>query len=289
MKSFKNKMNKKRSVIGNKIINSDEAMGVVFKDSDKKISEVKVTALQKNPYQPRKKMDELELKGLAISIKENGLLQPIVISPIKNSSKDFYIVAGHRRVEAYKLLDIKNIDAIIIQCDENDLKIYSILENLQRENLTAYEEAISIRNLVDTGIKQTELVDKLGKSKSYISQMIKISSINKDVITYINSKDNLKIGISILFELSNVEFEKQLEVYKYIEKNSLNREQIRKYVKKLYTSIPDIKVSPAKLSSFSFSSKGSAVTIKLDFDKIQEEEKTVLLSKLTDIIERLKV
>ena len=289
MASFKDKIKKRKSVIGNKIINSDEAMGSVFKDSGKKVSSVKISALHKNPYQPRLSIDQSELEGLATSIKENGLLQPIIIAPIDNSSKNFYIVAGHRRVEAHKLLNKEEIEAVIDRFDDENLKIYSILENLQREDLTPYEEALSIKNLVESGIKQNELVDKLGKSKSYISQMIKISTLNSKVIDYINSTENFKIGMSVLFEISNVTHEKQLEALKHIENKSMNRDQIREYVKKINNSDNSKKVSPAKLSTFSFKSKGAKVSLRLDLDKIEEDEKAIVIEKLEKIIEQLKV
>lgn len=288
MAKFKDKIKKVKPVIGNKIVNSDEAMGAVFKDSGKKISTVKISALQKNPHQPRLSINQSELEGLASSIKENGLLQPIIISPINNSSKNFYIVAGHRRVEAHKLLGREEIEAVIEKFDDENLKIYSILENLQRENLTAYEESLSIKKLVDSGMKQKDLVDKLGKSKGYISKMIKISTLNPKVIEYINSIENLKIGMSILFEISNVTYENQLDALKYIIKKSMSRDQISEYVKKLNGSNSDKKVSPGKLLPYSFKSKGSKVSFKLDLNRIKDDEKETVIKELEKLIEQLK-
>jgi len=289
MSTFKNKIKNKKSIIGKRVVNSDEAMGMVFRNSKKKISSVKLNALKDNPYQPRKSIDQDELNGLSISIKENGLLQPIIITAVNNSSKEFYIVAGHRRVAACKLLNYDEIEAIIIQYNEENLRIYSILENLQRENLTTSEEAISMKALVDSGIKQSELVDKLGKNKSYISKMIKIATLNKDLIDYINSKPNLKIGISILFELTKISNEDQLKIFKKIEKKSMNRDEIKEYIRSLNTEEGKEKVSPVKLSPYIFNKKDSVFSMKFDINKIKNDDKQTIINKLEEVIEQLKV
>jgi len=289
MSTFKNKIKNKKSIIGKRVVNSDEAMGMVFRNSKKKISSVKLNALKDNPYQPRKSIDQDELNGLSISIKENGLLQPIIITAVNNSSKEFYIVAGHRRVAACKLLNYDEIEAIIIQYNEENLRIYSILENLQRENLTTSEEAISMKALVDSGIKQSELVDKLGKNKSYISKMIKIATLNKDLIDYINSKTNLKIGISILFELTKISNEDQLKIFKKIEKKSMNRDEIKEYIRSLNTEEGKEKVSPVKLSPYIFNKKDSVFSMKFDINKIKNDDKQTIINKLEEVIEQLKV
>ncbi|OIP58361.1 MAG: hypothetical protein AUK54_00030, partial [Helicobacteraceae bacterium CG2_30_36_10] len=232
MASFKDKIKDKKT-IGNRIVNSDEAIGLAFQDEKiAKLVTVKLTALCENPYQPRQSIDKDLIKGLAESISQNGLLQPIIISPIDNNPNKFHIVAGHRRVEATKLLDEEIINAIIVNMSNEELRINSLVENIQREDLTALEEAFAIKNLVDSGLKQIDLVEKLGKSKSIISQFIKISSLDAELINYIKIK-SLNLGATLLYVLAGLPLHKQLKAIQHIDSKSLNREQIRDYVKKI--------------------------------------------------------
>ena len=252
MANFKDKM-KNKTTIGQRLLNADEALGLSFKNSAKTLSTVKISALSDNPYQPRKSMDENYLKELSQSIEETGLLQPIIITSINNNPNRFYIVAGHRRVAACKLLGLNEIDAVIYIIDDIELRTYSIIENIQRENLSLVDEAFAIKALVDSGVKQVDICKKLGKNKSAISKLIKITELNPDFINDLNSSDR-QLGLSTLYELTSIDFSKQQAVLQYIQNKKLGRDDIRNYIKSLDETSK--KVSPAKLfKGFVFSKK----------------------------------
>lgn len=134
------------------------------------IIEVDLSELRANPYQPRKVFDEDALEELASSIKEHGVFQPIII---KKSVKGYEIVAGERRVRASKLAGKNTIPAIVRDFSDQEMMDISLLENLQRENLTAIEEAKAYKAIIDkASITQEELAKKIGKSRSYITNIL---------------------------------------------------------------------------------------------------------------------
>jgi len=287
MANFKDKMQGKK-YIGSDIINSDEAMGLVFKDSNKKVSLIKISALKENPYQPRITMDKNELKELADSIIENGLLQPIIISSINNSPKEFYIVAGHRRVEAHKMLHKEEIEAIIYKADDGQLKIFSILENMQRENLNPFEESKAINILLKSGISQVELAKKLGKSKGYISKIIKVAQLDLNAEKYI-LEQNLDVGLSILYELSRADAEHQLLIIKHFHKKSLTRDALVSFIQDFEKKENKSQKSfPGKQSNFLFKNKADKYSIKLNINKLNDNERNQAIKSLETLLNQLK-
>jgi len=284
MAKFKDKM-KNRQTIGKRQVNANEAIGMTFnEEKTNKLVKVNLTALFVNPYQPRVSMDMEQIKSLSESISQNTLLQPILITPINNNPHKFYIVAGHRRVEATKLLNEDVISAIIVQMDDDELKINALVENIQRENLTTIEESFAIKNLIDTGIKQVDLANKLGKSKASISTFLKITRLDKELLDYIKN-NNLKIGRTSLYELTNVVSGQQLKVMMHINKKSMNREQIRDYVKKLNKE--NQKVSPAKLfNGFSFLEEKNKISFKLDLEILDDKREAINI--LENLLNKLK-
>jgi len=284
MAKFKDKIKNKKT-IGQRKVNSDEAIGLAFnEDTVKKLVKVKISALSKNPYQPRKSIDEEQIKGLSESIAHNGLLQPILITSIENNPHKFYIIAGHRRVEATKLLNKEFVSAIVIDMDNKALEVNALVENIQREDLTSIEEAFAIKNLISTGIKQVELAKTLGKSKTVISTFIKIASLDKDLLEYVQN-NNLDIGRTILYELTNVISGQQLKAMKHIHNENMKREKIREYIKRINGD--DIKVSPAKLfNGFSFSQKKSKISLKIDLEKLNDKKDAI--ETLENILKELR-
>lgn len=289
MSNFKKKMQDKKTV-GNRAIPADDALGLVFKDSGKVISSVKISALQTNPYQPRKHMNQEELNGLAVSIHESGLLQPIIVAPINNNPKAFYIVAGHRRVEAHKLLNLEEIEAVIYNISELDLKIYSILENLQREELNPLDEAQAIKELVNGGMKQNEVADRLGKSESYVSKLLQVASLDQDLVDYIND-NNIPVFVTILYEVANAKPGSQLGVFKHIEAKAMKRPEVISYIAEINgkeKKESHKKLSRGKFSGFSLKKDKNKVSFKLDIDIMKKEEKEEAIIALEDLLKQLK-
>ena len=131
----------------------------IMKDStNEDIVEIPLKELRSNPYQPRKNFDEAALKELSDSIKEHGVFQPIIV---KKSIKGYEIIAGERRYRASKLAGLEKIPAIVRNFTDNQMMEIALLENLQRENLNAIEEAVAYKSMIDKmNITQDELSKK---------------------------------------------------------------------------------------------------------------------------------
>lgn len=148
--------------------------------STDEIVELPVEELRPNPYQPRKVFDEEKLKELAESIKEHGIFQPIIVK--RSSIKGYEIIAGERRVKASKMIGLEKIPAIVRDFTDQQMMEIALLENLQRENLNAIEEATAYRNLLDAmEVTQEELARRLGKSRTHITNMLGLLSLPEEV------------------------------------------------------------------------------------------------------------
>jgi len=147
-------------------------------------TEIDIDKIRANPYQPRKQFDEKALKELSDSIKENGVFQPILI---RQSISGYELVAGERRLRAAKLAGLKKIPAIIVEFDDRQMMEISLLENIQRENLTPIEEAKAYDQLIKKlKYTQEELSKHLGKSRANIANMLRLLSLPGEVQELVN-------------------------------------------------------------------------------------------------------
>ncbi len=146
---------------------------------------ISITDIQKNPYQPRKEFDGEKLHELAQSIKENGVIQPIIVrqSPVIG----YEILAGERRYRASLLAGLTSIPAVVKQLSDQEMMVQSIIENLQRENLNPIEEARAYESLVEKGFTHAEIADKMGKSRPYISNSIRLLSLPEQILSEIEN------------------------------------------------------------------------------------------------------
>ena len=155
-------------------------------DNDK-IVEVALDEIKKNPYQPRTYFNEEKLNELKESIEKNGLLQPIIV---KKAVKGYYIIAGERRYRAFELLGRKEIPSIVKEMTDEEMMVFAVLENLQREDLSALEESESYKNLMDKmALTQEELAKKLGKSRPYIANSLRLLKLPVEI------KNKLEQGV----------------------------------------------------------------------------------------------
>lgn len=144
--------------------------------SGERVTEVPISELRPNPYQPRQEFNQKALEELSKSIAKNGVLQPIIIRQSK--VKGYEIVAGERRFRASKLAKLKTIPAIIRDFDEKIMMQVAILENLQREDLTALEEADAYHMMMEKlSLTQEKVAEELGKSRSYIANHLRLRSL----------------------------------------------------------------------------------------------------------------
>ena len=151
-----------------------------------------ISDIKPNLNQPRSYFDDNSIKELANSIKEQGLLMPILVKKDKNSTnnKKFIIIAGERRWRACKSLKMKTINAIVIKnTSEKSDALAAIIENVQRENLSVLEEAIAYDKLIKNyKMKHEDIAKSTGKSRSYITNLLRILSLNEDVKKLLNEK-----------------------------------------------------------------------------------------------------
>lgn len=133
-----------------------------------------------NPNQPRKRFDYEELENLAQSIRENGLLQPIIVR--KREDKKYELVSGERRLRAARLVGIVKIPSIVINIADKDSAIFSIIENLQRQSLNFFEEAEAIEKLVgEYAMSREEVAQKLGLAPSTVSNKLRILRLPEEM------------------------------------------------------------------------------------------------------------
>lgn len=173
---------------------------IMDESTNEEIVELPLSELRSNPYQPRKNFDEKALQELASSIKEHGVFQPIIA---KKSIKGYEIIAGERRVKASILAGKETIPAILRDFSDQDMMEIALLENLQRENLNALEEAIAYKKLLDElSLTQDKLAERLGKSRSHITNMLGLLSLPEEVKDMIMSN---KLSMSHARVLSKIE------------------------------------------------------------------------------------
>ena len=255
---MKEETNSKRRALGmgleqlfnSEMLDFDQVEEKIVEETPKdEIVEIPINELMSNPYQPRKIFDEEALKELSESIKEHGVFQPIIV---KKSVKGYNIIAGERRTKASELAGLKTVPAIVRDFSDEEMMQVALLENLQREDLSAIEEAKAYKSIIESlRLTQDELAKKLGKSRSHITNMLgllrlplsvqdmvlygKISMGHARVLSKLESHDQIEelankvvndnLSVRELEELSSGEkFEKALPVkkkavkeYKYVE------------------------------------------------------------------------
>lgn len=148
-------------------------------NNDDSVQFIALELIRPNPYQPRKTFEEERLNDLASSIQQYGILQPIVL---RQTVQGYYIVVGERRFRASKLAGLTEVPAIIKELSDEDMMELAIIENLQREDLNAIEEAESYKKMMtDLNITQQEVARRLGKSRPYIANMLRLLQLPKNV------------------------------------------------------------------------------------------------------------
>ena len=163
---------------------SAESVVETTTEREKDVKIIKISQIEPNKTQPRSDFDEEKLNSLADSILEYGVLQPIVV---KLNSNGFYtIIAGERRWRAARIAKLKEIPAIVKSFDEKSEKEVALIENLQRENLNAVEEALGIKELMDVyGLTQEDVSKKIGKSRSAVANSVRLLNLPDSIKAFI--------------------------------------------------------------------------------------------------------
>lgn len=200
---------------------------IITETPKEEITMVNIDELRSNPYQPRKVFDQNALDELATSIKEHGVIQPIII---KKSIKGYEIIAGERRVKASKIAGLKEIPAIIRNFTDSEMMEIALLENLQRENLSAIEESMAYEKLLTAlSLTQEQLAKRLGKSRSHITNMLGLLSLPDEVKEMIQDK---KISMGHARVISKLEDkEQQISLARKVEKSSISVHDLEELTK----------------------------------------------------------
>ena len=208
--------------------------------SRKAVIELNIEDVLPNRFQPRIKFNEDAINELSKSIKEHGVIQPIVVRPIGDK---FEIIAGERRYKASRMAGLKTIPAIITDLNDKDSAEVALIENVQRENLTPIEEAISYKKILDMGYTtQESLATKLGKTQSTVANKLRLLNLDDEVQeALLNEKISERHARSLL-KLQNKEQQKQLLKKIITERLTVRRadEEIEKMLKGENTELPKI-------------------------------------------------
>ncbi|MCC0662150.1 MULTISPECIES: ParB/RepB/Spo0J family partition protein [unclassified Clostridioides] len=198
--------------------------------SDKEIVNIDIDKIYPNEVQPRKQFDEEKIKVLSESIKNYGVLQPIVVKRDENNK--YMIIAGERRFRASKLANKSQMPAIIKDIEMKDIMEIALIENLQREDLNSIEEALAYKSLIEHyNVTQEEISEAVGKSRPHITNTLRLLNLGQDVIDMIDSgKITAGHGKALLRILDK---KLQLQIAKKIEEEELSVREVENIAKKI--------------------------------------------------------
>jgi ParB family chromosome partitioning protein len=276
-------MNKENNKLG-------MGLGALLNNNNKNKSstnKIDISKIYPNKKQPRKNFEEKEIAELSESIKNQGLIQPIVVR--ETSGGMYEIIAGERRWRACQLAGLHSVSCFVMSIDDKNVYELALIENIQRENLNVVEEAKAYKNLIElNGLKNEELSKKIGKSSSHISNLIRILDLDDEIHQMIiDGKISMGharalIGVPNAVEKAKEVFEKKLSV-RDVEKFTSKHKQTRK---KQFEKDPNIADLEKELSDkiglkteIEFSDNGSSGSLKLYYSD---------LNQLDEIMKRLK-
>lgn len=175
-------------LFSNEVINfQDYTKEIVDNASSSDILEIPLSEIRSNPYQPRKTFNEETIKELAESIKEHGIIEPVIV---KKSIKGYELVAGERRCKAAKEAGLEKIPAVIKDFSDQEMMEVALIENIQREDLNPIEEAVAYQNIIKlSNLTQEEFAKKFGKSRSYVTNLLGLLNLPEETRKLVISKE----------------------------------------------------------------------------------------------------
>lgn len=198
--------------------------------NNEEIIEVAIDSIKPNPYQPRIIFNEEEIKKLAESIKNYGIIQPITIR--KNRDEEYELIAGERRLRASKVAGIKKIAAVLRELDDLQMAEIALVENLQRKDLNYLEEALAYQKLLEKfKLTQKDLAVRIGKSQSTIANKLRILTLNPELLREINTNIITERHARALLKLTDNS--KQMGILKRIKEKELTVKETEKQIEHL--------------------------------------------------------
>ncbi len=205
--------------------------------------EIAIDEIRANPYQPRKEFDEKALEDLADSIRIHGIFTPLLVR--KSQAKGYELIAGERRLRAAKLAGLSVVPAISVEFTDEEMMEISILENVQRENLNAIEEAAAYDSLIKRlGYTQEKLAERVGKSREYCANMLRLLKLPQDVQKLVSEKKLTMGHVRPLLALKDED--KMYDAAIHVMKQKMSVREVEKYVKDLNGQTEDKKKTKAE-------------------------------------------
>lgn len=207
-------------------MNMSNFFGLIDKTAVNKVVEIQTDMITPNPHQPRRNFDGEGLNQLAASIKCNGILQPLTVRKIEFG---YELIAGERRLRAAKLLEMRTVPCIIMNISERNSAVMALVENIQRKDLSFFDEAFAIEKLIDFyGMTQEDAAIKLGKSQSTIANKLRLLKLTEPERRQIVELNLTERHARALLKLQSQE--ERLDVIEKIRKYSFNVEQTERYI-----------------------------------------------------------
>jgi ParB family chromosome partitioning protein len=199
-------------------------------ETERDVKKIKITQIEPNKTQPRTDFDEEKIEELADSIREYGIIQPIVVKLNKNG---FYtIIAGERRWRAARKAGLKEVPALIKEVSEKTEKEITLIENIQREDLNALEEAAGIKELIDVyGLTQDEVAKKIGRSRPAVANILRLLNLPEEIQKLV--KDNILSQGHASALLAVEDKDKALQIAKLIVAQDMSVRQTESYIASL--------------------------------------------------------
>ncbi|MBE95912.1 MULTISPECIES: ParB/RepB/Spo0J family partition protein [Marinobacter] len=208
-----------------------------LKDHDGELREVPIDLIQRGRFQPRRDMDPAALQELADSIRQQGVMQPVVVRPIAEGR--FELIAGERRWRATQMAELDRIPAIIRDVPDDAAIAMALIENIQRENLNPIEEAFALQRLQDEfGLTQAQVAEAVGKSRTTITNLLRLISLSEDVRVMLEHGD-LEMGHGRA--MLTLQPEQQMQVARQVVAKSLSVRQTEALVRRVQQESPNRK------------------------------------------------
>lgn len=252
-----------------------------FKEDSENIENIPINNIKPSPYQPRDFNNESNLQELANSIKEKGVIQPIIIRKINDV---YELIAGERRLKASKLAGLETIAAIVKNFSDEEAAQIALIENIQREDLNPLEEALAYKKLIENfKYTQEELAEKLGKNRATIANTLRLLNLPKQIIKLIKENKITAGHARALLSLNDEKF--QIELANLIAAKKINVRDTEAIVKEKTINFDFSEYENLLQNALKIKTKikysGNKGKIEINFDSKKELED--LVKKLTKI------
>ena len=287
------------SLLGEKKLNLSSGL-INFDLNSNKVQELSIKSLKPNRFQPRKYFNEDELRELSVSIKEYGILQPLVARKT-NDASIFEIIAGERRYRAAQIAGLQVVPVIIKEFTDEDALSLAIIENVQRSDLSVIEEAEAYKSLIsDFNYTQQDISDFVGKRRSYIANIIRLLDLPEEIKEMLYKKEismghaRALINSNNAVEIAHIIIDKQLSVreterlvkeYNLVDKSKMFKQNIKKAQLSMLNEEYFKKIENTIFNKINLKSK-------IDFNPTKKAGKIVInyssLDELEDFLKKLR-